>query len=343
MQFVRPRRSFLSFLAILAIGAAVGYLRAVSTDEQWVDAIFIGMAIPGLITLFEQFFVRQPWGAWLRRSPLIIFVVVSGVVWMGVIAASLYLIPTLLGAPTGWFDKRLTDGSFAMDLVFAAVAVFILNTLLRLRSLVGGRILTNFLSGHYRNPIEEDRIFLFLDLIGSTVIAERLGPVKYHAFLRDFIEAIEMRVSDFGGEIYQYVGDEVVATWPVRNSRANGRAVGCHYAMIRSIARRRAYFEKKYGEIPRFGGGIHCGEVVAGEIGDQRRQIVFVGDAVNTAARIEAQAKANERSLLVSGVYLSRTELPANIRADALGKIALKGKAEPVELFELVNTKQLNM
>ncbi len=321
------------------MGACVGYLYALLTDNEPVDALLIGMTIPGLILVFEQFFVRQPWGAWLRRSSLVVFVLVSGLVWLAIIALCLFLIPHLLGADAGWFARRIADGNFAFDLIFSAIAAFLFITFLRLRSLVGGRILTNFLSGRYRHPVQEERIFLFLDLIGSTRIAERLGPVQYHAFLRDFIEAIEMRVSDFGGEIYQYVGDEVVATWPVRSKRANGRAISCHFAMRRSIERRRAFFEKKYGEAPAFGTGIHCGNVVAGEIGEQRRQIVFVGDAVNTAARIEAEARANQRPLMVSGVYLNRTALPDRTHAKALGKIALRGKAAPVELFEVIDNR----
>ena len=81
--------------------------------------------------------------------------------------------------------------------------------------------------------------------------------------------------------------------------------------------------------------GIHCGEVVAGEIGDQRRQIVFVGDVVNTAARIEAQAKAQGRGLMVSEALFSRADLPTGVVATQLGNFPLKGKADPVELLEI--------
>ncbi|MGB7301200.1 MAG: adenylate/guanylate cyclase domain-containing protein [Burkholderiaceae bacterium] len=324
----------------MATGAIIGIAYSIVTGGTPTYGACIGAAILGGITVFEQYYVQQRWGEWLRRSSLLVFVSVSAVVWTVLILLSLYLIPGLLGSPPGWFAERFAQGAFTTDMTFSAVVALLLNTAMRLRTLVGGRVLINFLSGQYRHPIEEERIFLFLDLIGSTTIAEQLGPVRYHAFLRDFIETIEISVHNFGGEIYQYVGDEVVTTWPVRDSRVNGRAVACHFAMVDAIERRKTYFERKYAAVPAFSSGIHCGEVIAGEIGDQRKQIVFVGDVVNTASRIQAQARAHGRGLMLSETLLSRIELPVGVQAKELGMIALKGKVEPVELFEAVDRRE---
>jgi len=199
-------------------------------------------------------------------------------------------------------------------------------------------VLGNLLSGRYRRPFEEERIFLFLDLVGSTTLAERIGHLRYHSFLRDFIEDLEEPVLEHGGDVYQYVGDEVVVTWPLVDSRSNGRCLACHFAIVETIERARGRYESAYGAVPSFRSGIHCGRVVAGEIGDQRKQIVFVGDVVNTASRAEAEARAREMGLVVTGTLLAQTDLPPGIEARPLGKVLPKGKKQAIELFEVVRS-----
>ena len=105
--------------------------------------------------------------------------------------------------------------------------------------------------------------------------------------------------------------------------------------MIRAIKQRKKYFANKHGFVPDFRAGAHCGEVVAGEIGENRRQIVFVGDVVNTAARVEGKAHEMGRSLLISGVMLRLLELPGSLAAESIGFISLKGKSRSIELFEI--------
>ena len=145
-------------------------------------------------------------------------------------------------------------------------------------------------------------------------------------------------MADYGGEIYQYVGDQVVITWPVQTTARNTRAILCYFAIAELVHRRHAYFNKRYQAIPRFAGGIHCGEVVAGEIGDHRRQIVYVGDVVNTAARIESQARAKGIKLIASAETMNRVALPKSLAATSLGEFSLKGKKEQVTLYQIDET-----
>jgi adenylate cyclase len=338
MPFILANRPFLSLLIYAVVGAGVGVAYATATDSTLLDSVCIGIAITTGISMFEQYFVRQPWGRWLRRAPLLVLVGVTALVWMIIIVTSLYFIPTLLGAQSGWFSARIERGEFATDMIFSSATALLVTTAIRLRTLVGGRVLFNFLTGRYRHPVEEQRLFLFMDLADSTTIAERLGSVRYHAFLRDFIETVELCVADYRGEIYQYVGDQVVITWPLKTPRANARAALCYFAIVRLVAKRRQHFNKRYQALPTFAGGIHCGEVVAGEIGDHRRQIVYVGDVVNTAARIEAKARADGVDLMMSAEALQQTALPQSLSTTNLGEFSLKGKQETVSLLTIEQT-----
>ena len=82
-------------------------------------------------------------------------------------------------------------------------------------------------------------------------------------------------------------------------------------------------------------GGLHGGTVTAGELGDLRRQIVFVGDILNTAARLEEYAKRAGLDLVVSDALLRRLELPPGVLARRCGELDLRGKEAPVAAYSL--------
>ena len=121
----------------------------------------IGAVIAGGIGAFEVGYVRQPWGRWLRRLPLPLFIGITLVVWMVFIVSSLEFMPALMGAEG---DERYADAKYGQaywsDLTFSTIVGLVFTSALRLRSLIGGRVLLNFLTGRYRQPVDESRIFL---------------------------------------------------------------------------------------------------------------------------------------------------------------------------------------
>jgi len=225
----------------VAVGAVVGVVYSLLTGGTFKIGVAVGASIAGGIALFEVGYVHHARGRWLRRAPLALFLVISMAVWFTVMTFSLEVLPYWLGDVSD--DHSLVDGRLSLDRIFQADLLFsvmvgvIITAVMRLRSLIGGRVLFEFLTGRYRRPVDERRIFLFLDLCDSTPIAESLGSTGYHAFLRDFIETLEKPIARYGGEIYQYVGDEVLATWPVRDREANSRAIRCHFAMAAAVSR----------------------------------------------------------------------------------------------------------
>ena len=82
---------------------------------------------------------------------------------------------------------------------------------------LGSNNLWKLFSGKFYNPHEEERIFMFLDLVGSTTIAEKLGHKTYSHFLRHCFHDLTEIVLKYQAEIYQYVGDEVVLSWKEKN------------------------------------------------------------------------------------------------------------------------------
>jgi adenylate cyclase len=111
--------------------------------------------------------------------------------------------------------------------------------------------------------------------------------------------------------------------------------VRCFFAVRAVIAAQADRYRRDFGVVPRFRGGLHGGRVTGGELGDLRRQIVFVGDILNTAARLEEHAKRAGLDLVASGGLLARLTLPSGVEATRCGDLALRGKDAPVAAYGL--------
>ena len=88
--------------------------------------------------------------------------------------------------------------------------------------------------GKYFQPKEEDRIFMFLDLKGSTSIAEQLGEHQYFRFLKNVISDVTSAILNTRGDIYEYVGDEIIISWPLKKGLQNAYCIHCFYEIQRS-------------------------------------------------------------------------------------------------------------
>ncbi len=191
----------------------------------------------------------------------------------------------------------------------------------------------DIIMGKYKQPRDERRIIMFIDLRDSTPVAERLGHKEYFKFIRDFIRDISTGIMEYGGRIYQYVGDEVVVSWP--ESRRNARK--CIYALIearKSLHKKFHHFQQSYGVTPEFKAGIHAGEVTIGEIGVIKKDLVMSGDTMNTAARIRTACNELNQKFIASKDFLEHINLE-KWQAESLGPIDLKGRNESIELFAL--------
>jgi adenylate cyclase len=296
-----------------------------------VDAALISVAVGGYLL-----FVRDGWlRRWFRRIGF----------WRELaLSSTIVLALFLVGRATGqvlttgqpWrFVASFADTHLMIAVPFFAVVAVTIQFVLQMNRMLGINVLGYFVAGVYRRPKAEERVFLFVDLVGSTQLAERLGSARYFELLRRFVDDLSEPVLESDGEIYQYAGDEVVITWPLAVGVRAANCVVCFFAIRTAMARHRARYEGEFGVVPQFRGGLHGGTVTGGELGDLRQQIVFVGDILNTAARLEEYAKRSQLDLVVSGALLERLTLPAGVEATRCGELALRGKDAPVTAYGL--------
>ena len=230
-----------------------------------------------------------------------------------------------------WIES--TTSSYLVEKTVAWMITFALTILvIEINEKYSPGLFFSIIFGSYANPRIERRIVMFLDLKDSTPTAEKLGTAAYFLFIRDFIYNISAAILEHDGRIYQYVGDEVVTSWP--SSPASARKCLAALADARAFVRRsRAGFIKKYGMVPQFRVGIHEGEVTVGEIGLVKKDLAMSGDTMNTAARIRSATGEMDHDVLVSDALTRLLTREEKSIFTSVGKIELKGKSDELELF----------
>jgi adenylate cyclase len=216
--------------------------------------------------------------------------------------------------------------SFSASLLSGAIFEF--------RRLIGGRVLGSFLLGTYHRPRREERIVMFLDIAGSTALAEQMGELRVHDLITRFFFDIDPPIADHDGEVHAYVGDQVIVTWPLSDDpKRNARSLSCFFAAEDRMAELAPAYTREFGVAPQFRAGIHAGPVVVSECGDAKRQIAYFGDTMNVAARLCDHSKAAGESLMASAEMLNRVAVPHELSARAPETIRLRGRQTPVETY----------
>ncbi len=217
-----------------------------------------------------------------------------------------------------------------------AFVVGLTQLFLQMNSKFGHGVFWNILRGKYNTPKDENRIFMSLDINSSTAIAEKLGDEKYHQLLKDFFSDITNPVLDNKGEIYQYVGDEVIVAWKYDDGIVDNQCIKCFFDMKENLERKKEKYLSRYEIVPSFKTGIHWGKVIVGEIGIIKRDITYSGDVMNTTSRIRNKCREFNVEVIASAELLDALRMSENYLTRPLGAIKLRGKEKEVLLSTFI-------
>lgn len=314
------------FLSVEDLNIAPNILEQIGFSWLIGSALFWG---------FEIFYVPSQKGEAIRRMHFIAAIALK----------SLFLLLVIVAA--GMIGDLVFRGAVTLEVIFSperqfgrtVVLVFlfvvVFQVVLQVVRMVGARNFLYFALGRYRQPVPEDHIFMFLDLAGSTALAERLGDVGVQRLITRFFFDISEPIAEYGGQIHQYVGDEMVVTWRLRNGKLNRRAVECCFAIEALVRGKAEEYEREFGVIPGYRIGLHAGPIVISQCGDQKQEISFFGDTINTASRIQEQCKAFACTLLLSGELLKKIDMPDTLRASQVGTVRLRGRGQATDLYSV--------
>ncbi len=200
--------------------------------------------------------------------------------------------------------SRMTPRTFK-NLIVWSVVVAVTQLLLQVNSKFGQGALWNIIRGKYNTPKEEKKIFMSLDLNSSTAIAEQLG-------------------------------DEVVVAWKYEDGIENQQCLRCFFDMKLHIHKMKEKYLHRYGLVPTFKAGMHCGKVIAGEVGIIKRDITYSGDVLNTTSRILDKCVEFDEEVIASSDLLSKLYFIKDYTTRPLGAIKLKGKEKELMLNALI-------
>ncbi len=184
---------------------------------------------------------------------------------------------------------------------------------------------------------EKRQIFaVFTDLEGFTKLSHAIEPEMVATLLNDYLDRLSEVALEYGGTIDKFVGDALVTFWgaPIAYPDDGERAAKAAYALYQAGEEFRKNVPEGVPPIGRTRVGLHYGDAIVGNFGGEGRiQYTALGDAMNTAARLEAANKTLETKVLVSREAMERTGLDWY---RPMGTITLRGRSTPVEVFEPV-------
>jgi adenylate cyclase len=335
IRLLYPR--VLSFAVIgAAIGAAYGYetsIAAAAGLRGLIRGALTGLLIGVTVSSLIAFSMQAP-GTRLARASFMATIVVRSLVYLAIflaaIAAGQLLVPNHPPARPVSISRD--------DLLFCFGATFVLSFLFEVNSLLGQNVLLSFVTGRYHRPRVEQRVFLIMDMKNSSAAAERLGEVDFHRLVNRLVVDLSGPIVLRDGQIHKYVGDELIATWPLAKGLKNATCVRACFAALARLVAHGADYEREFGTTAKVRASLHCGPVVVGEMGSLKKEIAMLGDTLNTAARLVDACRDSGESVIASVDLLDRLELPPGVTARSLGLVRLRGKEQAIRLCALAQT-----
>ncbi|MDP4021854.1 adenylate/guanylate cyclase domain-containing protein [Methylobacterium sp. NEAU 140] len=330
-------RWFWVLILLAAAGAGLLYNVVFAAGASPLAGFTYGLCMGAAVLAFDRGLILAGLQARIRRLPASLYVPAAEFAYVLMIAAG-----NALGGLVVWGFSltkdplveatRLTPRVLAYALAVSGLLVFVI----RMRDLIGGEVFVNFMIGRYHKPVEEERVFLFLDVVGSTAFAEAHGDLRAQEYLGAVFAALAEPVRRNGGSVDDYVGDLAIVTWPMKRGLRDARCVTCLFDVRERIEAEAEAWTARFGVVPRLRAALHGGPVVTAEVGVDRHKIAYFGDAVNVTARIEALCRPLGVDALISQDLLDRLPgLPDGVRARSLGAHALRGRGTPVAVATL--------
>jgi len=327
-----------SAFIFLSIIRGSGTVELGSVQYEFLDTLpttlFMG-PIFGAISGFAQVLTEEYGYKQISLQKLLLLRVLFAILF---VISMIFLAYPVYGNHLSLLEFAFEPGSFAIYFYFFCVDIFMF-VLRQVNLFLGEDNFFKLLRGKFYTPHEEERIFMFLDLQSSTEFAEKLGHIKYSKMIQDCFNDLGVVVEN-EAEIYQYVGDEAILTWKLKNGLKNQNCINAFFNFKHQIEKRKQHYLEKYNCMPFFKAGVNAGVVTVTEVGKYKKEIAFHGDTINTAARIQGKCNELKQELLISENLTYKLD-DKGFTFDIIDKIPLKGKNSPVSIYA-VNKKVNN-
>ncbi len=329
---------FWLWVGVLAASAGAGllYNLLVSGPSPLAAAIF-GVFTGACIMAFERGLVLPRFQAWLRGRPPVLYVLLAEATYVVLIVTGNAIGGTIVWAlellPGSWGE---IVGVTPRVLIYALAVSAMMVLIVRTRDLLGAQTFVNLMLGRYYRPVREEKVFLLVDVVGSTAFAEQHGDLRAQEWLGTIFAAMAEPIRRHRGAVDDYIGDLAMVSWPLARGIENARCIRCLADICATLHKERERWVRDFGEPPRVRAALHAGTIVTAEIGVDRHKIAYFGDTLNVAARLEGLCKELGEDVLISASLLDLIPaLPEGIAAVPLGDHALKGRDQALAVAAL--------
>lgn len=234
----------------------------------------------------------------------------------------------------GWPSFTETPTFYKAFIGMAIIVPSISIGLVRVIDMIGQKHFIDFVLGTYHQPQERNSLVLFLDMVGSSGMAEKLEAKKSMNLIAQFIYDCGYIFRINGGDILNYTGDGLVVLWP--RNQSNSALAAIHSLRLHFASKEvKTRYWKKYGIVPDFRIGLHAGPVVISQIGEEKLFLGLYGDVVNTSARLEQLNKDLGTKVLMSAEAIMGLNQSWRSLLKPLGERKVRGREEKVSVYTL--------
>ncbi len=238
--------------------------------------------------------------------------------------------------PGGFLEEHV---AYLKDLLPALTLV----TEIRLKNIMARTLLQTYVGPHASEQIlagattrgsgaTVEAAILICDLRDFTTISDHWPRDDVIELLNAYFDAMSEPIEKHGGEILKFMGDGMLAIFPLSNPDACRNLLYAIKEADAAMTALNAHNQQEGREVLRYGIGVHVGEVMYGNIGSRRRlDFTVIGPAVNVASRLESLTKEIKRPVLLSKAFVEMAG--CETKMDSLGAFPLRGLGEPVDVF----------
>jgi adenylate cyclase len=268
----------------------------------------------------------------LRRKSFGTIILIKSILYFIAVSVSqlfvflVYHVFSIFPVDVNAVQSELYPSATISMLVYFTFVILLISFLQQINKKFGNGILLSMITGKYYRPRKERRIFMFLDMKDSTGTAERLGHVQYSRLIQSCIHELSDLITRYKAQVYQYVGDEVVLTWPTTVGLKDMNCINLYFAFRQVLEDRRDYYKKNYNTLPEFKAGIAEGIITVTEVGEIKRELAYHGDVLHTAARLEKMCNKLKNNVLITEKMISLLNRKNGYDMELLGEFRLKGK-----------------
>lgn len=319
---IHQQRILKQAVAMIVTGSSAGFLYVVFSGElspgyKVFNAVLIGFLIALVLVVFELWFFRRQ----VRRMRFISLFALRSLFYLLLATAIITNVLVIsrmrrfgysyMEAMTSeeWIDYMVTK-EFGVIVAYALLIMVTVNFARQLSRKLGQGMILAYISGQYKQPVKQESVVVFLDLIGSKKIIEKLGALRFHEFLNDWIFDITESIVRHSGTILHYVEDEVVVSWNADKGIKNANCLRTVLEVKDLLRHLREKYYYKYGFTPGIRAALHYGTVIRAEVGMVKTEIAAVGDAMNTVSRILDECHKTRTDILLSSDLAEKLELP---------------------------------